>query len=97
VNPGDLCVIGGRSVFKVGYVIGPSKTAGKTRVKSFSANARSFSNAFAIADELVLPLPPREVRSANHARTIRLAVVASAADRRTLAYPHIVNELRKDK
>lgn len=83
-EPGDLCSLGGRSAFKVGYVVGPSKRLGKTRVKSFSANTRSFSNVFAVADELVLPLPAYDNRSARHTATIRLAVLASAGERTDL-------------
>lgn len=84
-KPGDLCVLGGRSTFKVGYVVGPSRSAGKTTVKSFSANKRRFSGAFAIDDALVLPLPVEDgIRGLRHARTIRLATLASAAERRDL-------------
>lgn len=58
MRAGDLCVLGGRTVFKVGYVVGPSRKTGKTRVRSFSASARSFSEIFVVPDELLNKLPP---------------------------------------
>lgn len=78
MQPGSLCVLGGRSVFKVGYVVGPSRKAGKTRVASFSAHARSFSQPFAVADDQLSPLPGVRERTPNQQRTINLAVIASA-------------------
>ncbi len=85
MKPGDLCVLGGgRSAFKVGYVVGPSRSPGKTKVASFSANKRRFSGTFVVPDEHVLPLPERDARTPRHARTIRLAVIASASERHNL-------------
>lgn len=81
MNPGDLCVLGGRSIFKVGYVVGPSRSLGKTRVKSFSTSTRSFSGVLVVADDLVLPLPVPEARSSRKKTVIRLAVIASAKER----------------
>jgi len=78
-------VLGGsRSTFKIGYVVGPSRSVGKWTVKSFSANKQRFSNAFAILDAHVLPLPSHASRKKCHARTIRLAVITSALERARL-------------
>lgn len=83
-KPGDLCVLGGRSVFKVGYVVGPSRKAGKTRVRPFSAAARSFCEITVVADDLLGTLPEVESRTPSQRRTINLAVIASAVARRDL-------------
>lgn len=84
MKPGDLAVLGGRSVFKVGLVLGPSRTPGKTRVQSFSSSARTWSSPLALADHLVQPLPAPEARTARQRTVIRLAVLSSAAERRDL-------------
>lgn len=84
LKPGDLCVLGGRSTWKVGYVVGSSRATGKVRVASFSTNANSFSNPFVLKDELVLPLPPTDSRNARQRYVIRRAVLASAELRRDL-------------
>lgn len=81
---GDLVVLGDRSVFKVGVVLGSSRTPGKTRVKSFSTSARSWSNPLALRDDLVQPLPAPEARTARQRTVIRAAVLSSAAERHAL-------------
>lgn len=84
MKPGDLCVLGGRRTFKVGLVLGPARVTGKTRVKSFSTNAGSWSNAFALSDDLVTPLPSVELRTPRQRLVIKKAVLVSAAIRRDL-------------
>jgi hypothetical protein len=90
-RPGDLCVLGERSVFKVGYVVGPSRRTGKTRVRPFSAAARRFCEITVVTDDLLSALPARRDRTPNQQRTINLATIASAAARhaarRTLPDP----------
>lgn len=81
MKPGSLCQLGDRSVFKVGYVLGSSRSPGKTRVRSYSASADAWSNAFAITDDHVLPLPARDTRTAWQRRVIERAVLSSAKAR----------------
>jgi vacuolar-type H+-ATPase subunit F/Vma7 len=83
-KPGDICVLGERSVFKVGYVVGPSRKAGKTRVRPFSALARRFCEIIVVADDVLSTLPKVADRTTNQQRTINLAVIASATARRDI-------------
>lgn len=83
MKPGSLCRLGDRSVFKVGYVLGPSRAHGKTRVRSYSASADAWSNAFAIDDGHVMPLPARDMRTDWQSRVINGAVLSSAKARQT--------------
>ncbi len=84
MKAGDLCVLGNRRVFKVGYVVGPSRKAGKTRVRPFSAAAISFCEITVVADDQLKPLPLPGSRTANQRRTINLATLASARVRANL-------------
>lgn len=81
MKPGSLCQLGDRNVFKVGYVLGASRSPGKTRVCSYSASADAWSNAFAITDDHVMPLPERDARTAWQRRVIERAVLSSAKAR----------------
>lgn len=71
MNRGDIVVLGGRNVFKVGVVIGLSRVAGKLRVRSFSAAAKGWSNTFTMPIDQLSELPIEPTK--RQAYVIRLA------------------------
>lgn len=45
-DAGRVVVLGGRNVFKLGIILGPSRATGKARVCSWSNQAKSWSTPF---------------------------------------------------
>jgi hypothetical protein len=83
-DAGRVVVLGDRSVFKLGIILGPSRVAGKARVCSWSDAARSWSNPFTmdwskLSDVYTALGDAGQAGNLNRSRRFAVARRASAA------------------